>query len=364
MNKINQLHQNKQQPQQQFNAIDQLETQMQSQINQNESKQTLNRLNDQNYQLFSPNKFDPNYISPPNEQLSDVRHRGHPFPDPPKFLNKWDEFAYYQPQNQSTIKNNVQQPEMGPQLKPKEPEILPNGRPKVYLDELGFNKRYDTTMNNTNTHHRVYKHYFPDDAKTDFRSRLNIVNPYDSAPQHERVNCWWKLEQGGEELGYVEFFLYDDLCPGACQHFRNLNRGILKNTQPERMGRALTYKGTYIHSIWAGYWLEGGDMLGKNKRHRKGGSMAGLIPIDMLGFMHYRHNREGLLSFCTDQEHFGSLFRITYSDEIPWSDGLQQIFGEVVKGWDLLKQIEHTPCSVKNFPMKPIKISDCGLCSL
>lgn len=73
-----------------------------------------------------------------------------------------------------------------------------------------------------------------------------------------------------------------------------------------------------------------------------------------------KHFKKGLLSMANAGPNTnGSQFFITF-DATPWLDGAHVVFGELIEGEDVLKQIEAVGSS-SGRPSGEIKIVDCGM---
>lgn len=219
-------------------------------------------------------------------------------------------------------------------------------------------KPFKFTLNNTNLTNNQIDNSIYNQSKRNYRypETLNFENPFPTVPVKDRRNCWWHLSRDGKDLGYIEFHLFDEYANNAVRLFRNLCTGAIQVN-----GQALTYKNTYIHQIHPGNWISGGDLIGTMGRSMTSRLVAGIYEIDVLAMLHYRNSRPGLISFSSDAEYFGSQFRIIY-DECPWLDGTHEVFGEVVKGWDIIKEIENTRVNARNQPLVPVMITECGEC--
>jgi cyclophilin family peptidyl-prolyl cis-trans isomerase len=72
-----------------------------------------------------------------------------------------------------------------------------------------------------------------------------------------------------------------------------------------------------------------------------------------------KHTKEGLLSMANSGKNTnGSQFFIT-TVPCDWLDGKHVVFGEVVKGYDIVKKMEALGTQ-SGKPKKTIKIQDCG----
>lgn len=93
------------------------------------------------------------------------------------------------------------------------------------------------------------------------------------------------------------------------------------------------YDSTIFHRIIPGFMAQGGDPLG-NGRGNPGYKYQGEFSDDI------KHTQGGLLSMANSGPNTdGSQFFLTFT-ATPWLDGKHTIFGQVVQGMDVLKNIE------------------------
>lgn len=93
------------------------------------------------------------------------------------------------------------------------------------------------------------------------------------------------------------------------------------------------YDNTIFHRIIPGFMAQGGDPLG-NGRGNPGYKYAGEFSDEI------KHTQGGLLSMANSGPNTdGSQFFLTFT-ATPWLDNKHTIFGQVVKGLEVLKSIE------------------------
>ncbi|MDH3686400.1 MAG: peptidylprolyl isomerase [Myxococcales bacterium] len=127
----------------------------------------------------------------------------------------------------------------------------------------------------------------------------------------------WKLSTS---LGDIEVKLLPDVAP----------KHVTSTVYLTKLG---FYDDTLFHRVIPGFMAQGGDPIG-NGTGGPGYQYEGEFDKDV------KHNRGGLLSMAnrgpgTD----GSQFFLTF-EPTPWLDRKHTIFGEVVSGMDVLKEIE------------------------
>jgi len=158
---------------------------------------------------------------------------------------------------------------------------------------------------------------------------------------------------GGKAIGRIVIKLFWNVVPRTAENFRALCTG---EKGVGMLGRPLHYKGSSIHRVVPALLLHGGDFTRNNG---KGGeSIYGDIFEDEN--FKKKHGKPGMISMWnTGPNTNGSQFIIN-TLAAPQLDGKHVVFGQVIKGMKVIKQIEGTPTEPDDTPKRLIKIIDCG----
>ena len=165
-----------------------------------------------------------------------------------------------------------------------------------------------------------------------------------------KTNVYFDISCNNKNMGTIEIELFDDDVPLTAQNFRYLCSNNDKN---------LTYNNSIFYRIIKGHLIQGGDII--NNDGSSGKSAYG----EWFNHENYslKHNQEGLVSMANcDKGKSNSQFIIsTRKGGCKELDGKYVVFGIIVKGYNIIKQIEN--CKIDNIykPFNEYKITKCGL---
>ncbi len=180
----------------------------------------------------------------------------------------------------------------------------------------------------------------------------------DDYKPHHAVNpknpqVFFDITIDGQAAGRIEMELFADTCPKTAENFLQLCVGTTS-----KAGKSLAYKGSAFHRVIPDFMCQGGDFTTGDGR---GGESiyGGKFDDETFAGKAGRHFGPGTLSMANAGRNTnGSQFFLCTSDT-PHLDGKHVVFGQVVKGYDVVRKIEAVGSSGGRTSAKVV-ISDCG----
>ncbi|KAH6594932.1 hypothetical protein BASA50_006194 [Batrachochytrium salamandrivorans] len=165
--------------------------------------------------------------------------------------------------------------------------------------------------------------------------------------------CFLDIDLDGVKAGRLVFELFADRVPKTVENFRALCTGERGRSNS---GALLWLKGSKFHRVIKDFMIQGGDFT---RGDGTGGESiyGGPFTDEDLTI---KHDVSCLLSMANRGPGTnGSQFFIT-SKAVPHLDGKHVVFGRLVSGTKLFRQMENIPTDKKDRPYNTIEISNCG----
>lgn len=171
----------------------------------------------------------------------------------------------------------------------------------------------------------------------------------------ERSRVFFDMAIGDRLAGRIVFELYNDIVPRTAENFRALCTGE-KGASKTDASIPLHYKGSTFHRVIKAFMCQGGDFTAGNGTG--GESIYGEKFADEN--FELKHEKPFLLSMANSgPDTNGSQFFIT-TVKTAHLDGKHVVFGEVIAGKGLVREIENAPMAEGDKPRKEVKIIECG----
>eukprot|EP01123_Difflugia_compressa_P001246 TRINITY_DN11422_c0_g1_i1.p1 TRINITY_DN11422_c0_g1~~TRINITY_DN11422_c0_g1_i1.p1 ORF type:complete len:356 (-),score=78.81 TRINITY_DN11422_c0_g1_i1:52-1119(-) len=168
----------------------------------------------------------------------------------------------------------------------------------------------------------------------------------------QKTRCFFDMTIGGKPAGRIVMELFPEV-PKTAENFRALctgEKGI------GTRGIPLHYKGSGFHRVIKQFMIQGGDFTAGNG---SGGESIYGEKFEDENFIH-KHTSSMLLSMANAGPGTnGSQFFIT-AKATPHLDDKHVVFGRVIKGQNVVREIENLPCAAQDRPEEPVIIADCG----
>lgn len=174
-----------------------------------------------------------------------------------------------------------------------------------------------------------------------------------TASSTENPRTYFDISIGGEKKGRLVFELFSDVVPKTAENFRALCTG---EKGVGKAGKQLSYKDSIFHRVISKFMIQGGDFTNFNGT---GGESIYGEKFEDENFQ-LKHDKPFLLSMANAGPNTnGSQFFIT-TVPTPHLDGKHVIFGRLISGKGLVRQIEKTETDSGDKPLVDIVVSDCG----
>eukprot|EP01104_Vermistella_antarctica_P017926 TRINITY_DN6486_c0_g1_i1.p2 TRINITY_DN6486_c0_g1~~TRINITY_DN6486_c0_g1_i1.p2 ORF type:complete len:282 (-),score=76.48 TRINITY_DN6486_c0_g1_i1:1299-2090(-) len=170
----------------------------------------------------------------------------------------------------------------------------------------------------------------------------------DDKEENQFCHVFLDINIGGKDAGRLVIRLYIKDVPKTAENFRQLCTG-------EHDG--LSYKGIPFHRIIKGFMCQGGDITTRNGKGGK--SIYGKSFADE-NFM-YTHSQAGVLSMANSGPNTNSSQFFITLDVAPHLDDKHVVFGNVVSGMNVVRQMEFVTTSTNDKPITPVVIKECGM---
>jgi peptidylprolyl isomerase len=163
---------------------------------------------------------------------------------------------------------------------------------------------------------------------------------------------FFDIDIGGAPAGRIVMELYADTNPRTAENFRALCTG---EKGKGRSGKPLHFKDSKFHRVIPNFMCQGGDFTRGNGTG--GESIYGEKFADE-NFIR-KHTAPGVLSMANAGPNTNGSQFFLCTVPTPWLDGKHVVFGQVVDGLNVVREVEKVGSS-SGTTKKAVTVKDCG----
>eukprot|EP00747_Dinoflagellata_sp_TGD_P210885 gnl/TRDRNA2_/TRDRNA2_84112_c0_seq3.p1 gnl/TRDRNA2_/TRDRNA2_84112_c0~~gnl/TRDRNA2_/TRDRNA2_84112_c0_seq3.p1 ORF type:complete len:331 (-),score=43.70 gnl/TRDRNA2_/TRDRNA2_84112_c0_seq3:95-994(-) len=157
---------------------------------------------------------------------------------------------------------------------------------------------------------------------------------------------YFDVSIGGKEAGRIEMELRKDVVPKTAENFRAICAG----------DQGFSFKDSPFHRVIPNFMCQGGDITMGNGMGGK--SIYGEKFADEN--FELAHEGPGILSMANAGPNTNGSQFFLCTAQTGWLDGAHVVFGQVVKGYSVVKAVEAVG-SMDGQTSQPVKVTDCGV---